>query len=210
MSSLHSGKQLHAHKRGFTVVELMVTVTIVVLVTGIVMIRYSSFNSSVLLTSQAYITAFDIREAQSLAVSVRGNANEFREEYGIYITMNTPTQYQLFQDDDAIGEASPAQYAPSEAIGAPFRVDSRFSIVNICGTNSSSRMCFVDDPKTTDEVINNNFSDIAISFKRPDFDAAFYNSFRSDLQSVEIQYGSSNSSIRRTVKIYTSGQITID
>ncbi len=206
----HQGRKASAQNRGFTVVELMVTVTIVVLVTGIVMIRYSSFNSSVLLTSQAYITAFDIREAQSLAVSVRGNANEFREEYGIYITMNTPSQYQLFQDDDALGETTPAQYSPSEAIGSPFRVDSRFSIMNICGSDASTRMCFTDDPETTDEIINFNFSSIAISFKRPDFDASFYNPIRSNLQSVEIHYGNPNTSVRRTVKVYTSGQITVD
>jgi prepilin-type N-terminal cleavage/methylation domain-containing protein len=65
-------QQKQKNYRGFTLIELMVTITIVVLVTGIVLVQYSSFNSSVLLTSQAYQLAFDLREAQSLAISVRG------------------------------------------------------------------------------------------------------------------------------------------
>jgi type II secretory pathway pseudopilin PulG len=187
--------------RGFTVIELLVTLSIVVLVTGVVMIRYSSFNSSVLLTSQAYTLAFDLREAQSLAVSVRGNSSKFREEYGMYFAMTSPDEYVLFQDDNANGDQSPARYHTNEMVGVPNKVDSRFTLVDICGTNSSSRTCYSDDAA---------FNNIAISFKRPDFDADLYSPVKSDLQSVEIVIGSKDSSQTKSVIVYASGQIAVD
>jgi len=188
-------------KQGFTMVELVVTMTIVVLVTGIVMINYSSFNSSVLLTSQAYLTAFDIREAQSLAVSVRGQSSEYREEYGMYFDMATPNQYVLFQDDDGNGKHNPVRYNIGEEIGAPYLLDARFEILNICVATSLSRTCYADD---------NAMHDIAISFKRPDFDASFYAEGISGIESVEVVIGNTSSPFTKTVTVYSTGQITID
>lgn len=189
-------QKLNASTRGFTVVELLVTIGIVVLVTGVVMIRYSSFNSSVLLTSQGYITAFDLREAQSLAVSVRGNSSNFREEYGIYFDMLSPNQYLLFQDDDSNGEHSPARYHSGEEITTPYKVDSRFSIVDICGTNGGGTTC--------------GLTDMAVTFKRPDFDARLYSSSMGNLVSAEIHFGNGESSIIKRVIVYASGQIAVE
>lgn len=213
MFRLNDQKQLPCISRGFTIVELLVTLSIVVLVTGIVMIRYSSFNSSVLLTSQAYLTAFDVREAQSLAVSVRGRSSEFREEYGLYFSMVTPNSYILFQDDDSNGDHDPVRYNATpndEAIGASYKIDPRFTILNICGTNSSSRTCYTSDPDTTGEVVDPAFNNIAISFQRPDFDAEFYSTAKSSMQSIEIIMGNASHPLTKTVRVYTSGQITVE
>lgn len=180
---------------GFTIVELLVTLTIVVLVTGIIMIRYSSFNSSVLLSGQAYLTAFDIREAQALAVSVRGNQSEFREEYGMYFAASSPTEYLIFQDDDSNGAHLPARYHVGEELGT-YKVDSRFSITNICVVSGGSQTCGIDD--------------LAISFRRPDFDASFYSTEAANITAAEIVFGNPNSTITRSVVIYASGQISVD
>lgn len=208
--SFRTTKKAVTTSHGFTVVELLVTLGIVVLVTGIVMFRYSSFNSSVLLTSQAFLTAFDIREAQSLAVSVRGRGSEFREEYGIYFNMSTPSRYLLFQDDDSNGNHDPVRYHAGEEIGSPYTVDPRFTIINICGTNSSSRTCYTDDPDTAGEIVDASFNSLTLSFKRPDFDAVFYSAAKSGLQSIEIKIGDDDSPIIKTVKVYSSGQVSVE
>jgi prepilin-type N-terminal cleavage/methylation domain-containing protein len=213
MFRLDKYKRPLSTQRAFTIVELLVTLTIVVLVTGIVMIRYSSFNSSVLLTSQAYLTAFDVREAQSLAVSVRGRSSEFREEYGLYFDMGTPNSYILFQDDDSNGENDPVRYntsANDEAIGSPYKIDPRFTILNVCGTNNSSRTCYTDDEDTLGEVVDVAFNNVAISFQRPDFDAEFYSSAKSNIQTVEIIIGNEDNPITKKVTIHSSGQITVE
>lgn len=198
--------------RGFTLVELMVTLSIVVLVTGVVMIQYSSFNSSVLLTSQAYVTAFDVREAQTLAVSVRGQGAQFREEYGLFfdITAENPNNYILFQDDNANGIDEPARYNVGEELGVRREIGIRFKLLNICATNSVSRTCYTDDPNTVGEDINSAFHDVAISFKRPDFDAAFYSSSgKSNIQSIEIIIGTGDSPLTKNIVVYQTGQVSL-
>lgn len=206
---IHFYRKSHRKSQdGFTLVELMVTLGIIVLVTGVVMVRYASFNSSVLLNSQAYITAFDVREAQSLAVSVRGFSNQFREEYGLHFAMSDPFSYTLFLDDASYGDTKPAQFNPDEAIGSPYSLDPRFAIVDLCGTTTDgTTTCYSDDA---------DFDYITISFKRPDFDAAFHGDL-TNLSSVEIIFGSSKdigvqnpSDITRSVVVYQSGQIAVE
>jgi prepilin-type N-terminal cleavage/methylation domain-containing protein len=197
--------------RGFTVVELLVTLAIVVLVTGIVMIRYSSFNSSVLLTSQAYITGFDVRETQSLAISVRGNSNQFREEYGIYFDLSNPTSYLLFQDDNTNGNQSPVRYHAGEEIGVPYKVDPRFKIMNLCVSNSSGRTCTSQDASTAGtETTNTSLTTLAVAFRRPDFDAELYSPQISGLNSVEVHFGNDDITNVKKVIIYSSGQISVE
>lgn len=196
--------QQHSKKSGFTVVELMVTITIVVLVTGVVLVQYSSFNSSVLLTSQAYKTAFDFREAQSLAISSRGRGtnNTFREEYGLYFNMSARNQYLLFQD---VGNTIvPARYNFGEEIGSPTIIDPRFEISLMCVSASAVSEC---DGTTTD------VSTLSVSFERPDFDAAFYatgTGVPASIQTALIYITSiSDDTASKIVRISTSGQISV-
>ena len=200
--SLTSFKKLQnaLPQAGFTVIELMVTITIVVLVTGIVLIQYSSFNSSVLLTSQAYQTAFDLRETQSLAISAKGKNNTFREEYGLYFNTTAPHQYILFQDND---DLVPAQYDSNEAIGAPTIVDPRFQVSRVCVSTGAIETC---GGGSTD------VDSLAISFERPDFDAAFYSTGPnvSNIQTALIYITSiSDASASKIVRVSTSGQISV-
>ena len=186
---------------GFTVIELMVTIAIVVLVTGLIMIQYSSFNNSVLLRNQAYLTAFDMREAQSLAVSVKGQGTQFREEYGLYFALNSPSSYILFQDNVVNGDKYPAQYNVGENIGVPYRVDPRFVIKDICATNALSRTCYSTDP---------TLSTLAVSFRRPDFEASFYSPSKLNINSAEIIFGTPTGTTKRSVIIYKTGQVSVD
>jgi hypothetical protein len=185
----------------------MVTITIVVLVTGIVLVQYSSFNSSVLLTSQAYKTAFDLRETQSLAISSRGKNNTFREEYGLYFNQTAPGQYILFQDRNAV---VPAHYNSNpdpdldEAIGAPTIIDPRFTISLMCVATNAASVCGAG---TTD------VTSLAVSFERPDFDAAFYSTgpVIANIQTALIYITSiSDNTSSKIVRISSSGQISVE
>jgi prepilin-type N-terminal cleavage/methylation domain-containing protein len=191
-------QQKQQRLKAFTLIELMVTITIVVLVTGIVLVQYSSFNSSVLLTSQAYQLAFDLREAQSLAISVRGQGNSFREEYGLYFNYSTPGVYHLFQDS---GTARPALYQQSEAIGTPNVIDPRFTIQDLCINGSFGQRCASSDAAATD---------LSVTFRRPDFDAAFGNNAgTNNITSAQIVIRPLNGSGSRVVTITTAGQISV-
>lgn len=182
---------------GFSLIELMVTITIVTLITGMVMAKYSSFNNVVLLKSQAYELALDIREAQIFGVSARGEGSEFREAYGIFIdTHNAPSQYILFQDDSLGNELA---YDQGEQIGQSYTIDPRFEITEICDNNNCNRT------KTS------------IAFKRPDFDAHIRvangngSLSNTDESFVSITLAPINDGFfTQTVSVYQSGQISVN
>ncbi len=205
-------KVLRQHASGgFTLIELMVTLGIVVLATGLVMLRYASFNSSVLLTSQAYEVAFDLRETQSLAVSVRGNQSVFRQEYGMHFDINSPNQYLLMQDSDGGSNdqnlksgALFIEYDENEALGEPIIVDPRFTIVDLCATSmGGGRVCYSE---------NNYPSFITVAFARPDFDAILHGDGVGQLSEAEIMFapGDGQGEITRSVVINANGQIAVE
>src|SRR3989338_7579467 len=57
--------------RGFTLVELLVTLSLFVVLTTIVLFSQSKFNGSILLTNLAYDVAITVRQAQTYGVNVR-------------------------------------------------------------------------------------------------------------------------------------------
>lgn len=83
-------------RKGFTLVELLVCIGIFVLMTGLLIAKYGTFNQSVLLTDIAYDVALTIRSAQTYGLSVKGNTNpagycsqSFQCSYGMHFTKDT-------------------------------------------------------------------------------------------------------------------------
>ena len=64
-------KQKINKKAGFTLVELLVTISIFVILTGVVLFNSNSFDSTVLLNNFGYDIALTIKQAQSFGVNVR-------------------------------------------------------------------------------------------------------------------------------------------
>jgi prepilin-type N-terminal cleavage/methylation domain-containing protein len=74
--------------KGFTLVELMVSVAIFAMMTALVVVKYGSFNQSVLLTNLAYDVALTIRTAQTYGLSVKAPTDSsptFTSAYGVTI-----------------------------------------------------------------------------------------------------------------------------
>jgi len=65
----HLSKVFFLSKKGFTLVELIVVITIVALFTGIVSVSVDSTNSSTRLSNAAYRALSDVRYAQEVAMT---------------------------------------------------------------------------------------------------------------------------------------------
>ena len=174
--------------------EVLITAAIIGIVTAIVIVRYGAFNNSVLLKSQAYEMALDLRETQVFAISVRGDTGGFREEYGMYFTSedpNLPNRYRLFLDN---GTADPPAYNVGEEIGDPYYIDSRFEVRQICLNG-----CSVD------------VTELSVSFGRPDFDAKFSApGVVGSISDAQIELAPVGGSETRNVIINSVGQITVE
>ena len=95
--------------RGFGLVELMVSISIMMLLSSIILVRHSAFNGAVLLRSQAYEVAFALRKAQLLAVSGNNNSGgtslgTTTQQYGVYFDIDTPNTFIIFHDINANGQ----------------------------------------------------------------------------------------------------------
>ncbi len=178
-------------RRGFGLVELMVSMSIMALVSAVIITRQSSFNGAVLLRNQAYEVAFALREAQLLAVS---GGDESVRRYGIYINTADATEHQyiLFKDIDEDG-----RFDTGEQIGLTGKLDTRFEI----------RESFIDTTA---------YAEMVILFERPNFDAKFYNGSGIE-QNDNVAYvdiarsgvtGNEVGTVRR-VEVSNTGQISV-
>ncbi len=87
--------------RGFTLIELVVVISIIGLMTGLVLANYRSGEKNLALQRSAHKLSQDLRRAQEMATSAR----EFQEQtppggYGIYLNLLQPDRYVLFADLD--------------------------------------------------------------------------------------------------------------
>ncbi|MDB5259756.1 MAG: Pili subunit [Candidatus Taylorbacteria bacterium] len=89
---------------GFTLIELIVSVSIFVFMTAFLVGKFGKFNQSVLVTNTAYDVALTIRNAQSYAMNVRQStvdvsATSFQHPYGVHFETGSNNFY-FFSDAD--------------------------------------------------------------------------------------------------------------
>jgi len=89
---------VRAAARGFTLIEMIVVLGIIVVITAIVFSGESSFNRSFYLTNTAYDVALTVRQAQTFGVSSKAFGATQNAGYGILLDNASPTGYILFAD----------------------------------------------------------------------------------------------------------------
>lgn len=175
--------------RGFGLVELMVSISIMVLVTGVILARHDSFNSAALLRNQAYEIALSIREIQLLAVSATRDveSGEFRNIYGLRFEAEN-NQFVIFRDD---GDYT--YDGGDTAVGPIGVIDPRFEIVAIT------------DSAGTD------VGGLEILFERPNFDALLNNGALTEPVNMVVGLRGDPAGGRTyTIEITPAGQISVD
>jgi prepilin-type N-terminal cleavage/methylation domain-containing protein len=85
--------------RGFTLIEMVVVLAIIVLITAVTITGQSSFNKTLLLTDTTYSVAFSAREAQSYGLASRKfGASTNNPGYGLHFDRSMPGSYTFFAD----------------------------------------------------------------------------------------------------------------
>ncbi|MBI4155891.1 MAG: type II secretion system protein [Candidatus Zambryskibacteria bacterium] len=91
-------------KLGFTLIELMVSVSIVSLIMVTVLWNYGTFNDNLALTSAGQELAIGVRKSQTYGLSVKEvsvGSGQFDLAYGIYFSATDPTNYYIFVDKNS-------------------------------------------------------------------------------------------------------------
>lgn len=200
---LASSKLPPGVQAGFSLIELMVSIGIVVLVLTVVVTNQGAFNGAVLLRSQAYELALAVREMQTSAVSAQADtAGNFYSVLGVHLDTDSGenNRYTLFSDENDNGFFDDAA---TDAVIETTGLDARFEISAI---------------RRSDGAGLGAGNDVSVTFERPNFDARFttsasggfdsYNSIQIDIRPVGAT-GTSCPADVRTVEITSTGQIAV-
>lgn len=84
--------------RGFTLVELMVVLAIIVVITSVTVTSQSSFNKSLILANTAYDVALTLRSAQTYGLSSRARGAMANVGYGLHFQGAPAKTFTFFAD----------------------------------------------------------------------------------------------------------------
>lgn len=93
-------QRMFASRKGFTLLEITVVATIIILLTVIFMASYRGGEAQFALLRSASKLAQDLRRAQEMAMSSQEFKGAFQGGYGIHFDISNPNLYILFADCD--------------------------------------------------------------------------------------------------------------
>jgi len=137
---------------GFSLIELLVVISIFTIITSVVLVNQSRFSSDIVITNLAYEIALEVRQAQTYGIAVRGTASAdnpalllFKQAYGVHFGTapegtggakgyNPATSFAMFADID--------QTVPNN--GLFDNVDESVDVFRLPGGNSIVDFCYGD------------------------------------------------------------------
>lgn len=188
---------------GFTLVELLVTLTIFSIMTGVVLVNQEKFNNTIFLSNLAHDIALTLRQAQSYGVNVRegSGSNPFEKSYGVSFDKgkNNNKNFILFYDIDSDNKYPEDEFGScsedSECIER-YAIKSGNYISSICAGTGEGEDC-----------ISTNYLDI--SFKRPNPDAIITSDTQTNSSYAKITVSASNGNTKSII-VRKTGQIYVE
>jgi prepilin-type N-terminal cleavage/methylation domain-containing protein len=188
--------------KGFTLVELMVSVGIFVFMTALVVAKYGNFNQSVLLTDLAYDVALTIRTAQTYGLSVgraydTGSDTSFQYYYGVHFDNSAGNNQNIILYAVPVSTSgNPPTYDQLGVVDiANYSIKRGAKILNACMGNDEN------DCSTANGKVD-------IVFKRPDPTAVICSQASCNNVFVMIELQAVDGSTR-AVMVYENGQIKV-
>jgi len=151
---------------GFTLIELLIAAAIIGIVSAIVLTKYSSFDSTVLLKSAAYEIALTLREAQIKSVSVSRSTIGFDYPYGVSFTPGDK-EYYIFRYEDAFRYPRYIDASVAVELISTSVLQGSIQILDICVKEYN-----VTEKCSTD--LSDPLQRLDISFRRPEFKGLFF------------------------------------
>lgn len=176
---------------GFTLVELLVTLGIFMVMTGVVLANYRTYNTGALFANASEDIVLALRQAQVYGVGSKGEGTSFTTPYGVYFLRSTPSQIIIFADKDSNGLYSSADDTMIETIKWPSNVKIDASTGITCDADS-------------------NASVVGVTFNRPNPSAVITKSTLADCANLgKIKIIDTNTNKTVSVTITTAGQISL-
>jgi prepilin-type N-terminal cleavage/methylation domain-containing protein len=202
---------------GFTLVELLVTITIFTITTGIIMFSQGKFDNSVLLSNLAYDIAITIRQAQTYGVNVKefGSGTGKFVGYGVYFDLTdqgSNKQFDLFADTMGYTNGVPGDYKFNGDFSCPANDPECVNKYVIKRGNFIYSVCAGADETSCDATAS-TISRLVIDYKRPVPDAKIFteadDGSLSPYDYAKIVVSSPDGSSKRSIVVTSTGQIYV-
>jgi prepilin-type N-terminal cleavage/methylation domain-containing protein len=190
---------------GFTLVELLVVISIATIILTALIIQQSTWNDTLSLRTQNYELSLILRQAQVHSLGVRedtsGSGDKFGIGYGVYFDHNQRDRYLYFADRNGDGN-----YDPSELVETYF-LKRGVTLDKFCAVLGNNESCSGNLGVTC-------VWKASVTFKRPSVAALFKlrdtsNGPCGSRPELKIYLISKNGK-RSSVSIQTNGQISVN
>lgn len=110
--------------RGFTLVEVLVSLGIFAVLTGVVLSNYRGYNTNALFANASEDIVLALRQAQVYGVGVKGVGSSFTTPYGVLFEEGT-SSISIFADSNSDGIYKPSDDLVIETINWPSNIKIR-------------------------------------------------------------------------------------
>lgn len=208
-------KIFHKNKynKGFTLVELIVVISIFAILSSIMIFNYGSFKSSLSIQNLAEDIALSVRKAQGYAIGVHGYGNSFASGYGVHFSTAESTSEYAGSNKSFILFANlddNFKYDNSSGCGTPTSVNECLEVLNITSSDKISEISVIGNG-----VAGHTPDTLDIFFKRPQPEPTFCAregkgncNFGGNVSSVKIKISNDNG-ISKIITISNVGQISV-
>jgi prepilin-type N-terminal cleavage/methylation domain-containing protein len=226
--------------RGFTIIEMIVVISIFAIMAGLVLFRYRDYQANINLENTTQDIALQIQKAEVDAISGRYPSlalgqipppATWKPSFGVYFDTATPKQFKYFYDYQSYFSDDTANYVPFGASasggtlpgargvmdGGSFSCGSGgtecLSVTNITNDASVQKICYgaVTSSSCTGTTSPDN---VSIVFTRPfpDREAITVVSNAAVIlpEDVRIRIGSDTTTRKRDIVITPLGQIRVE
>ncbi len=198
--------------KGFSLVELLVVVSIFLIISGVTLFRQSKFSSDILITNTAYEIALAVREAQTYGVGSKLNANpsDRKRSFGVYFSSDA-SQFLLYSEspntdgtyDSLFNAADPVKYN----IVSTIVLNREQKLLDFCGVDTTA------SPDEVECIRSGEINRFDIAFVKPSLNAILSgrtsNGVVKHYNEAKIMIQSSLGDKCRTVVVNTVGQISV-
>ena len=161
--------------RGFTLIEVIVSIGIFVILLSVVLLKYGDFQGNVLLSNLVYQVALSVRQAQIYGIGVRASSGSFQTMYALHFDKAINNSYVFFAEDKNqsvahglfkyVEPVDPDSPLPTEdSIVDTYKLRPGYTLKRICATVNATYVC-------SDDVTPLAITTIDVYFKRPKPDA---------------------------------------